>query len=103
MNTEELRDGTYDPYPRRLDSLNICKCDYKNSTERQEFLRKNDMLDNKVKFDSKWNKNNLFELPKVNILHSSYHFYFSLFVLIYFILSLGELEWVERTEIKGPK
>ena len=38
VNTEELRDGTYGPYP------------------------------------SKWNKNNLFELPKVNILHSTYHF-----------------------------
>ena len=83
MNTEELRNGTYGPYPRRLDSLNICKCDYKN-TERQEFLRKIDMLDNKVNFDSKWDKNNLLELPKANILHSSYHFYFSLFCFIVF-------------------
>ena len=35
------------------------------------------MLNSKVNFYSKWYKNNLLELPKVKIWHSSYHFYFS--------------------------
>ena len=62
------------------------------------------MLDNKLNLNSKWYKNNLFELPKVNILHSS--FCFVLFCFVFFV-SLAELEWVERKlkefEIKRPK
>ena len=63
------------------------------------------MLYNNLNFDSKWYKNNLFELPKVNILHSSFCFALFCFVLFFFFVSLAELEWVERKEleIKRPK
>ena len=62
------------------------------------------MLYKNLNFDSKWYKNNLFELPKVNILHSSFCFALFRFVL-FFLVSLAELEWVERKEleIKRPK
>ena len=64
------------------------------------------MLDNKLNFDSKWYKNNLFELPKVNILHPSFCFCLFCFVLFCFFfcfVSFAELEWVERKEIKRTK
>ena len=62
------------------------------------------MLDNKENFDSKWYKNNLFKLRKVNILHFSYYFFtLFCFILLYFILFLAELEWVDRKKIKQPK
>ena len=52
------------------------------------------MLDNKLNFNSKWYKNNPFELRKVNILHSSFCFVF--FCFVFFFVSLAELEWVDR-------
>ena len=80
------------------------------------------LVDSKLNFYIKWYKNNFFELPDVNIFHSSYYYYFisyffkfnlilfvCFFVFVFvclfvcFFAFLDELEWVAFKEIKLPK